>query len=281
SARAAQALPFGRLLAAPGAEVILLRVLTGVPPAADPDATQRQLAEAAAALRRDRPDVHVDVVVASGAPATAISQIAAERRVDLIVLASHGHRARTTRILGSVADQVAATTRCPIFVVRADDAAAAPASPAIQRVVVPMDGSAQAARALAAAQTLATHCAAPICLLTAIDPAAVVPPAPAGVDPAAEHDALAAAEAAAQQLLEQAGARLLRAGQATSWQARRGPAAAVILAEVGPGDVLALRSRGGSGGATWPLGSVAAQVLRYASTPVLLLPAGPPESTPP
>ncbi|HEU0114025.1 MAG TPA: universal stress protein [Thermomicrobiales bacterium] len=130
-----------------------------------------------------------------------------------------------------------------------------------------------AARALIAAQSLATRCAAPICLLTAIDPPAIVPPATVGIDAAAAHDALAAAEAEAHQLLEQAGAQLLRAGHTAAWHARRGSAAAVILAAVAAGDLIVLMSRGGSGSAAWPLGSVAAQVLRYAPTPVLLPPA--------
>jgi nucleotide-binding universal stress UspA family protein len=195
------------------------------------------------------------------------------------VLASQGHRDQTKRILGSVADQVAATTPCPLFLVRADEPSVPPPIPALRRVIVPLDGSAPAARALTAAQTLAARCAAPISLLMAIDPAAVVPPT-AGVDPAAARDALAAAEADAHQLLEQLGARLLRAGQAASWHVRPGPAAAVILDAVEAGDVVVLRSRGGGGSVAWPLGSVAAQVLRYAPTPVLVLPTSPTESTP-
>jgi nucleotide-binding universal stress UspA family protein len=108
-----------------------------------------------------------------------------------------------------------------LFIVRADAAGGESTLPAIQRVVVPLDGSAQAARALIAAQSLATRCGAPIGLLTAIDPAAIVPPATAGVDAAAAHDALAAAEAAAHQLLEQTGTQLLRAGQpASAWPRR-------------------------------------------------------------
>jgi nucleotide-binding universal stress UspA family protein len=280
SAFADQALPYVRLLASPGAEVILLRARPGGAAAAeDRDAAHRRLAETADEMRRGVPDARVDVVVTSGDPAAAILQAAGQRRVDLVVLASRGHRAPAQRILGSVADQVAAATPCPIFIVRPSEPGGHPTTPEVRRVIVPLDGSAQEARALAAARTLAALRSAPLQLLTAIDPDAVVPPV-AAVDAAVGRDELAAAEAEAQQMLEQAGARLLRAGQAVAWHVRQGPAAAVILATVAAGDVIVLGSRGGSGHGKWPLGSVAAQVLRYAPTPVLLLPAGPMERAP-
>ncbi|HEU0114024.1 MAG TPA: universal stress protein [Thermomicrobiales bacterium] len=126
STMAAQALPVARQLAAPEAEVMFLQARAGggTTPAEDASVRQ-QLAALATEVRRDRPDLRVDVVVASGNPAPAILQVAAERAVDLIVLASRGHRVPATRIPGSVADQVAAATPCPIFIVRADAAAGA------------------------------------------------------------------------------------------------------------------------------------------------------------
>lgn len=59
----------------------------------------------------------VETVVVEGQPAAEIVRVADERRIDLIVLGSHGRGGISRAILGSVADKVMRTARCPVLIV--------------------------------------------------------------------------------------------------------------------------------------------------------------------
>lgn len=271
SASAEQALPYARALAAPGAELVLVRAVPSGGPAAHPDreVARRQLDAAAAALRQDAPGVRVEAVVASGPPESEILRLASEWGSDLVAMASRGRRGPAERVLGSVADGVAAAAGVPVLVVRAGEVVGDPGRQGVRRLLVPLDGSASGARVLALAEALAVGCSAPIHLLAAVDPADAAPPGELDAD--VTRDALAKLRAEAQNMLELAGAGLLRAGLGATWQLESGRPADAIVAAAGAGDVILLASRGRGGGARWPLGSVAARVLRYAPAPVLLL----------
>jgi universal stress protein A len=56
--------------------------------------------------------------VASGDPAAVILHIARARRVDLIVMGTHGYTGLRHVFLGSVAEKVIRLAPCPVFVVR-------------------------------------------------------------------------------------------------------------------------------------------------------------------
>lgn len=58
------------------------------------------------------------VVVTSLAVSEAITGYAAEHQIDLIVLGTHGHRAVTRFLLGSVAERVVRTAPCPVLTVK-------------------------------------------------------------------------------------------------------------------------------------------------------------------
>jgi len=125
-----------------GARLIVLHVLerpalayTGVmtaPPPPPPSEEQRQSARDQL-LRITPPDpaVGVERLLEEGDPATAILQVAQERRCDLIVLGTHGRRGLGRMLLGSVAEQVVRKAPCPVLTVRAPLPETSPAAASI------------------------------------------------------------------------------------------------------------------------------------------------------
>jgi nucleotide-binding universal stress UspA family protein len=59
-----------------------------------------------------------DVEVADGQPADTIVRFARERRVDLIVMGTHGRGGLQHMLLGSVAEKVVRLAGCPVLTVR-------------------------------------------------------------------------------------------------------------------------------------------------------------------
>lgn len=83
----------------------------------------RLLAEAREGLSRLRqaeldPELRVDTLAVSGAPAHAICRAAEAHAADLIVMATHGHTGLKHFLLGSVTENVVRHAGCPVLVVR-------------------------------------------------------------------------------------------------------------------------------------------------------------------
>ena len=57
-------------------------------------------------------------LIVSNSPASAIVDYAARERIDLIVTGTHGRGAVAHLLLGSVAERVVRTARCPVLTVR-------------------------------------------------------------------------------------------------------------------------------------------------------------------
>jgi nucleotide-binding universal stress UspA family protein/uncharacterized membrane protein YfcA len=70
-----------------------------------------------AALQRE--GIRVDSVVLEGEPADQITDFAASRGADLIVVGSHGRTGFGRLLLGSVSEKVIGRTACPVMVVKA------------------------------------------------------------------------------------------------------------------------------------------------------------------
>ena len=64
--------------------------------------------------------LEVDAVLAAGGPAKEIAAAAEREKVDLIALATHGHRLLDDVVRGSTATALRHITRIPILMVRAD-----------------------------------------------------------------------------------------------------------------------------------------------------------------
>jgi nucleotide-binding universal stress UspA family protein len=89
-----------------------------------PDVLARAQEDARAALEervpRDEPEAKVRYrcAVGQGTPVDEIIRIAQEEKVDLIVIATHGHKGLKHLLLGSVAERVIRHAPCAVLVVR-------------------------------------------------------------------------------------------------------------------------------------------------------------------
>lgn len=88
-----------------------------------PEVRERAIADARARLA-ERLDADQEVyfrgtrTVVAGAAAKEIVQFAADQGIDLIVMGTHGRRGVVHLLLGSVAELVVRTARCPVLTVR-------------------------------------------------------------------------------------------------------------------------------------------------------------------
>jgi universal stress protein A len=125
-----------RMAADNGAEVLLCHVIeTIVAPnplyayyypseLLSPEIRERAERDAREALLERTPkdgplaQVPYRTVVVHGMPAEEIMRAADEQKVDLIVIATHGHTGLKHLFMGSVAERVIRHVRCPVLVVR-------------------------------------------------------------------------------------------------------------------------------------------------------------------
>lgn len=114
----------------------------------------------AEALRRRWPDVRVRVI--EGPAVGAIVQHAKKVRADVIVLGWRGHGALRRLMAGSVSRGVVRSAPCSVLVVRR-------AVSRVQNVVIGVDGSEQARRAIALVARLQKPTAGRVMLVTAAD----------------------------------------------------------------------------------------------------------------
>jgi nucleotide-binding universal stress UspA family protein len=112
------------------ARLVLLRAAEAHTLVADPTEAQvaavREAEEYLASLRarveRGGGVETVDVAVWYGPPAEAIAEAAMYRKVDLIVMSSHGRSGLGRLVLGSVAETVLRSTTVPILLIRPGNA---------------------------------------------------------------------------------------------------------------------------------------------------------------
>ncbi len=224
-------------------------------------------------VRRDfaAAGIPADREVEVGLPAAAILHAAETRQVDLIAMATHGRTGLQRWVYGSVTDKVLSSARLPILLVRAG--AVAQSGP-ITGILVPLDGSELAERALGPAVSLARSLDAEILLYRAWQAQmyAVSGMLSGGAALALEDDI----RAAVQDYLKRKASELSEQGVRVRWQAGYQTAPEGIL-EVGlkerPG-LIVMSTHGRSGLGRWVMGSVADRVLRTSNLPVLLIRSG-------
>ncbi len=292
SALAAQAIPKARALAAPGGEMILLWVAPEVEAVdglmlgmagvaaddilrADEEAARQSLEAEAERLRGAGGDLKVETVVEIGDPAERILRLAKGRDVDLIVLASHGRGAVGRWAFGSVADRVARSATVPVMIVRPEgDEGAGRPHVDMRRVVVPLDGSELAARAVPVAARLAKQLNVPIVLVNVVDTARAVSPLFAAGEAYSEGyfgEIQTELRQEADRVLEEASASLKDTGLSVTSQVLDGAPADALLGLTQPSDVVVLTSHGRSGVRRWLLGSVSEKLVRQSVAPVVLV----------
>jgi nucleotide-binding universal stress UspA family protein len=226
----------------------------------------------AATIRR--PGLAVHVAVSAGSAANEIVRFAERERIDLVALATHGRAGIGRWIHGSVADAVLHDARVPLLLLRPTTEGER-ITPAVSRLVVPLDGSSLAEDALPVAEELARALAVPIVIVRIIEPLglpfATEPfvAAPAYVDYQRIFDVL---QRDAEQYVDGTAARLRTTGLAVETRVVTGIAAERIamLARERAGSLIVLTTHGRSGWRAVVLGSVARRVVLLAGGPVLV-----------
>jgi len=151
-----------------------------------------------------------------------------------------------------------------------------------QRILVPLDGSTRAERAIPVAARIARASGGAVVLVRAVNVAIGFWPSLAGEAPGV-HSALDANQAVADEYLARIKQVPELADITTETRIVFGPASPAILAAAASAqaDLMVLCSHGYTGMTRWALGSVAEKVARHAQVPVLVLreagpePAGP------
>jgi nucleotide-binding universal stress UspA family protein len=296
SPEAEQAVAYALSLLPPDGDLVLLRVVSGPKDVEARRAIPSSVNEAISASREEArqylhsvsdqepaslPRVRMNVVV--GDPADEILQTAEEERVALIVMTTHGRGAGSRAIFGSVADRVARHGTRPTLLLRgsAHEQGVAP-SALPDRLVVPLDGSPLAERALPVAARLALGHGILVQLIRVIaldeildevwrdhhDGFLTMP------EDETFEEARMRRERAADEYLAGHADQLRTQGVAVQHEVLNGSPVFALLDVLQPGDLTVMTSHGRGGVRRWLLGSVAEKLVRHAPGPVLLVPSG-------
>lgn len=227
------------------------------------DQVRSRVEQLVASLQRGDSALKVQGRVEEGLPTDAILDLAKELRADLIVMGSHGRTGVGRVLVGSVAERVARSAPCPVLLLKAarDDEATpgeagpAPSGPRFPVVVVPTDFSRRSREALKVASWLVQEGS----LVVAVHVVEAV------------H---VAAEGYAEALLERLKEWVAPiTGLHADHQIREGDTADEILAVADQthANLIVVPSHGRTGLDRLVMGSVAEQVFRGATCPVLIV----------
>ncbi|MCX2728447.1 universal stress protein [Thermomicrobium sp. 4228-Ro] len=271
-----------RLFSAP---VVVVRVLETMRPFYDPvrgevvwlsaDEPRLELpAEVLLAEQRDalaRSGVTPQTVVRLG---SAVEELVAEvqRWPDpLLVLASHGRGGLGRAVLGSVADRVVRAGACPVLVVRAGGASLE----RLTHLLVPLDGSPAAERALPYAVTLAQKAGACLTLVRVAETHRELLVEFRGRRLAPEvTERMAGLEREASAYLDSVRARLPRDVVARTLLVSGDPRRQLVtLVERERPDLVVLTTHGHGAVQRWLIGSVTERLLTTTRVPLLVVPA--------
>ena len=219
---------------------------------------ERRLGETAAALAADGISASWEVQI--GDPAAAILATVEHDSPALVAMATHGRSGLKRLIRGSVAERVLRACPAPLLLCHVD---AAPGAQ-FRKILVPLDGSERSASILPLAIAFAQLHEAELILFRV---GFVSHP-----DYAAAEVATILDEQALEASLEQAAERVRAAGVTVSTQvAFGGPAGEILAAAEADGvDLVAISTHGYSGVDRWLFGSVAENVLRHCTKPLLI-----------
>jgi len=259
-------------------EPTVVPVMSGAVWVTEEVGSQRALEEAERYLASvaERPElngVRVATVTPGHPVATGLLQTVEQHGVDLVVITTHGYAGFKRWVFGSVADKLIGSASVPVYVVREDNDTA-PAPPALQTVLVPLDGSTLAETALDSAAFLAHRAGARVLLVQVPTVPGFVTSIPetAGWIPrflreqATEAAGYLAGKARA---LADAG---LQVDSHVEVVTAGGVADGILTsARRHDADVIVMSTHGRSGIGRWVFGSVADQVLRNADRPVWLV----------
>jgi nucleotide-binding universal stress UspA family protein/predicted transcriptional regulator len=228
-------------------------------------------------LRRRLADegLEVSTSIREGEPTEELLDLADELGAYAIVMATRGRGGLARLANENLADRVLQHATVPVLLVRArDDEPTEPAAPpTLGRLLVPLDGSPLAERALDVALEVATPDATLV----------VMRAVPVDRDLAAGRTTLTVVDeeetqrvaAEAEEYLRGVRDELARDGRSVEVDVRVGETGEEILAAADERatDLIVMATHGRTGPARWLLGSVADQVVRHSECPVLLVSA--------
>jgi nucleotide-binding universal stress UspA family protein len=235
-----------------GVAVALLRVV-------DKDSERAPAQSALEALGADVPAASI-CVASGGDVARAILDEAARVPGTLVAMTSHGRSGVMQAILGSTASKVLRTGREPIFVFRPRHADASSGAAPIERIVVPLDGSALSESILSPAAALARWIGARVVVASVLDPAA------READPGVPSSDVMESNYVRSHATKLSG----RDGLEIGWEVLHGDAKEAIPSFVRslPNTMLAMTTHGRSALQSALVGSVTAASLRDGGVPV-------------
>ncbi len=206
-------------------------------------------------------------IVRAPAPDVGILDTARESKVDLIALATHGHRGIRHALLGSVAERVVQLAPCSVFTVRH---AARPLDPSrIECIVCAVDFSEPSKSALEAAVALAENRSARLVALHVVEP--VIYPVEYGMVAVSVAELERGAVARAREELAKLLASVVKGSVRAQACVESGAAFEVICdrARAERADVIVVATHGLTGLKHLLIGSTAERVVRTADRPVL------------
>jgi nucleotide-binding universal stress UspA family protein len=236
------------------------------------NAEAKYLAAVAASLRRQGLDV--DVKLLEDDPAMALVDYAGHHEeIALIVMSTHGRSGLGRWIFGSVAEKVLHASPVPLLLIRPkemDRLCSTVTAPVYKSIVVPLDGSTLAARALEPAQALARAFDATLTLVSAVPETYIYGEVIAAPALPVEWDD---ESVRLSDYLDETSKRLKAEGYAVNARLEYGPAADVILhaADQVHAQLLVMATHGRTGLPRLWLGSIAMKVVQASSRPVLLV----------
>ena len=278
-----QAIPYAQALAADGDTIVLLHVVApgdsgsfGRNQYETPE-SQRVSGEAHLDTLKQTgafaAGIAVEIAIVEGRPAEAILEFKAATAATMIVMATAGHGAVARLRFGSVADEVARTSNVPVVLIRLRDEADAPARIVLNRVIVPLDGSGRADRALPYAAQIAKRLNLPIIILNVMEISDLTKYEEPDQAPSAVEELVTLDDETVRDRLAQAVADLEADGCTASWKVVTGNwAAEAIEDEIGRHDFLVMTSHGRRGVRRLLFGSVAEQLVRSGRAAVMLVP---------
>jgi nucleotide-binding universal stress UspA family protein len=217
-------------------------------------------------------NVPVTGALLDGAVADALQGHVEESQADLVVITTHGRGPMSRFWLGSVADHLMRRLHVPVLIIRPEGSTPPPIE--LKTILVALDGSSFAERALDVAVALGKPFGAAFGLVMVIEPPLpIADPSGLAVLPAMAETEKQLRSGASRYLDGIAG-RLRQEGHVVRTYAVEGPRAAeaiIAQADVTDADLIVLASHGAGGFERLVLGSVADKVIRASSHPTLIV----------
>jgi nucleotide-binding universal stress UspA family protein len=214
----------------------------------------------------------VEVKVVEGHPTDLLLDVCDEFQADMVIMTSHGRSGIDRWFLGSVTENFARRSVCPVLVLRGDKKVSVPLG---HKILIPLDGSTLAEGILPAAQQLAKEANGELVLLRSHHGTTSYEFASHDVYPGHEsrEGGVDGAQLAEKYLSETAQKISEETGLKVSHNLTDNYPPEGILkgAQECEADLIAMTSHGATGLAKWIFGSVAEKVLRHADRPVLIL----------